>query len=34
MLELKLTNETNLLKLQAKLTEARRQLGGWRKSIS
>ncbi|HMR37985.1 MAG TPA: four helix bundle protein [Candidatus Saccharibacteria bacterium] len=33
MLELKLANETNLLKLQAKLTEARRQIGGWRKSL-
>jgi len=33
MLELKLTNETNILKLQAKLTDARRQIGGWRKSV-
>ena len=33
MLELKLANATNLLKLQAKLTEARRQIGGWRKSV-
>ena len=33
ILELKLANETNVLKLQAKLTEARRQIGGWRKSI-
>jgi len=32
ILELKLANETNLLKLQARLTEARRQIGGWRKS--
>lgn len=34
ILELKLANETNTLKLQAKLTEARRQIGGWRKSVS
>lgn len=34
MLELKLANETNILKLQAKLTEARRQIGGWRKSVT
>ena len=34
ILELKLTNETNVLKIQAKLTEARRQIGGWRKSLS
>lgn len=34
ILELKLANETNLLKLQAKLTEARRQIGGWRKSVN
>lgn len=33
ILELKLANETNVLKLQAKLTEARRQIGGWRKSV-
>ena len=33
-LELKLANETNILKIQAKLTEARRQIGGWRKSLS
>ncbi len=33
ILELKLANATNLLKLQAKLTEARRQIGGWRKSV-
>lgn len=32
ILELKLANETNLLKLQARLSEARRQIGGWRKS--
>ena len=34
ILELKLSNETNILKIQAKLTEARRQIGGWRKSVS
>jgi uncharacterized protein YehS (DUF1456 family) len=34
ILELKLANETNLLKLQAKLTEVGRMLGGWRKSVS
>jgi len=34
ILELKLVNETNTLKIQAKLTEARRQIGGWRKSVS
>lgn len=33
ILELKLANETNVLKIQAKLTEARRQIGGWRKSV-
>lgn len=33
ILELKLANETNLLKIQARLTEARRQIGGWRKSV-
>lgn len=33
ILELKLANETNCLKLQAKLTEARRMLGGWLKSV-
>lgn len=33
ILELKLANETNTLKIQAKLTEARRQIGGWRKSV-
>lgn len=33
ILELKLANETNCLKLQAKLSEARRMLGGWLKSI-
>ncbi|MES2971473.1 MAG: four helix bundle protein [Patescibacteria group bacterium] len=34
ILELKLANETNVLKIQAKLTEARRQIGGWRKSVT
>lgn len=34
ILELKLTNETNLLKLQARLSDARRQIGGWRKSVN
>ena len=34
VLELHLSGETNLLKIQAKLTEARRQIGGWRKSVS
>lgn len=33
-LELKLANETNLLKIQARLSEARRQIGGWRKSLA
>jgi hypothetical protein len=33
ILELKLANETNCLKLQAKLAEARRMLGGWLKSV-
>jgi hypothetical protein len=33
ILELKLANETNCLKLQAKLSEARRMLGGWLKSV-
>ena len=33
ILELKLANETNTLKIQAKLTEARRQIGGWQKSV-
>jgi hypothetical protein len=32
MLELKLANETNILKIQAKLQEVRRMVGGWRKS--
>ncbi len=34
ILELKLANETNVLKIQAKLSEARRQIGGWRKSVA
>ena len=34
ILELKLANETNILKLQAKLSEARKQIGGWRRSLS
>jgi hypothetical protein len=34
ILELKLANETKILKIQAKLSEARRQIGGWRKSVS
>lgn len=34
ILEMKLSNETNILKIQAKLTEARRQIGGWSKSVS
>jgi hypothetical protein len=34
ILELKLANETNILKIQAKLTEGRRQISGWRKSVS
>lgn len=33
ILELKLANETNCLKLLAKLSEARRMLGGWLKSV-
>ncbi len=33
LLELKLVNDTNALKTQAKLAEARRQIGGWRKSV-
>lgn len=33
ILELKLTNKTNVLKIQAKITEIRRQIGGWRKSV-
>lgn len=34
ILELKLANETNVLRIQAKLTEAKRQLGGWRNSLN
>jgi hypothetical protein len=33
MLELNLANETNLLKIQARLNEARKQITGWRKSL-
>jgi len=32
-LEMKLANDTNLLKLQAKISEIRKQIGGWRKSV-
>jgi hypothetical protein len=32
ILELNLANETNCMKLQAKLSEVRRMLGGWLKS--
>lgn len=32
LLELNTSNETNILKIQAKLSEARRMIGGWRKS--
>lgn len=34
LLEMNLVNDTNALKLQAKLTEARKQIGGWLKSVS
>ena len=34
ILEMKLSNETNILKIQAKLSEARKQINGWRKSTS
>jgi hypothetical protein len=34
ILELHLANETNILKIQARLSEARRMLGGWRKSLA
>lgn len=34
ILELHLANETNILKIQARLNEARKQIGGWRKSLS
>jgi hypothetical protein len=33
ILELNLANATNLLKIQARLSEARRMIGGWRKSV-
>lgn len=33
LLELKAANETNLLKIQSKLSEIGRMLGGWRKSL-
>jgi hypothetical protein len=33
VLERKLANETNVLKIQANLAEARRMLGGWLKSV-
>lgn len=33
VLELHLANETNILKIQARLSEGRRQIGGWRKSL-
>lgn len=33
ILELKLANETNVLKIQARLSETRRMIGGWRKSV-
>lgn len=33
ILELNLANETNVLKLQARLSEARRMTGGWLKSV-
>lgn len=32
ILEMKLENVTNILKIQARLTEARKQINGWRKS--
>ena len=32
ILELKLANETNVLKIQARLSETRRMIGGWLKS--
>ena len=34
ILELKLANETNVLKVQARLSEARRMIGGWLKSMA
>ena len=33
ILELNLANETNVLKVQARLSEARRMIGGWLKSV-
>lgn len=33
ILELNLANETNVLKVQARLSEARRMIGGWHKSV-
>ena len=33
ILELNLANETNVLKIQARLSEARRMTGGWLKSV-
>ena len=33
ILELKLANATNILRVQARLTEARKQINGWRKSV-
>jgi len=33
VLELNLANETNVLKVQARLSEARRMMGGWLKSV-
>jgi hypothetical protein len=33
ILELNLSNETNVLKIQARLSDARRQIGGWHKSL-
>ncbi|MGH7195881.1 MAG: four helix bundle protein [Candidatus Saccharimonadales bacterium] len=33
ILELHLANDTNLLKIQARMSEARRMIGGWRKSL-
>ena len=34
ILELNLANETNVLKVQARLSEARRMIGGWLKSVA
>lgn len=33
ILELKLTNETNVFRIQARVREARRMMGGWLKSV-